>query len=158
MRLLPAYPIFFFDFDERARLFEKSNRASDCEQFGIDSHAHNCIRAQVVECIHLLLAAYAACDDELALGKLAQARGRLNRKALHQAFAIDVCVKKCGDMGFELGNRFIGSERDLRLPTLDGDAAVFGIDAGNDMLGAWRPVQWQRQCPPCHFQRKARSR
>ena len=69
-------------------------------------------------------------------GELAQSRGCVDGKALHQPFAIHVRVEKCGDVRLELRNRFVGSERNLRLPALHGDAAVLGVDAGDDALRA----------------------
>ena len=69
-------------------------------------------------------------------GELAQARGGLDGKALHQSFAIDMRVEKCGGVGLELRDGIVGRERDLRLPALDGDAAVLGVDAGDDAVGA----------------------
>jgi hypothetical protein len=67
---------------------------------------------------------------------LRKARGCLDGKALHQPFAVDMGVKKCAGMGLKLRNRFIGRERDLRLPALHGDAAVLCVDAGDDALRA----------------------
>ena len=64
--------------------------------------------------------------------------GRLNRKALHQAFAIDVRVEKCCDMRFELRDGVVGSERDLGLPALHGDVAILRVDASNDLVSANR--------------------
>ena len=39
-------------------------------------------------------------------------------------------------MGFELRNRLVGRERHLRLPALHGDAAIFGVNAGDDAVRA----------------------
>ncbi len=67
-----------------------------------------------VERIDFLLAADAAGDDELPLRELAQARGSLDGEALHHAFAVDMRIEKCGNVGLELRNRIIGRERRLR--------------------------------------------
>ena len=79
------------------------------------------------------------------LGELAQARGGLNGKALHQSLAVHVRVEKCCGVGFELRNRLVGRERDLRLPALHGDAAVLGVDAGNDLFCAHAGSQVRRR-------------
>ena len=84
-----------------------------------------------VQSIDFLLAANAAGDDQLARCEPAQSFRGGNGKALHQAFAIDVRVEKCRDVGLELRDGLVGRERDLRLPSLHGDAAILGIDAGD---------------------------
>ncbi len=89
-----------------------------------------------MERIDFLLAANAAGNDELARGEPAETRGHIERETLQHAFAIDVRVKEGGDEGIERGNGIVRRESDLGLPALDGDAAIFGIDAGNDALGA----------------------
>ena len=45
-----------------------------------------------------------------------------------------VRVEEGGHIGLELRNGLVGRKRDLRLPSLDGDAAVLGVDAGDDTL------------------------
>ena len=45
-------------------------------------------------------------------------------------------VEKCGGVGLELRDGVVGRERDLSLPAFYGDAAVFGVDAGDDVVGA----------------------
>src|ERR1035437_5685900 len=113
------------------RIILQMNGKSDREQICINGHADHGVGAQRVQRINFLLAANAAGHDELALGEFTQARGCGYGKTLHQSFAIHVRVEKCGDVRFELRNRFVGSECHLRLPSFDGDAAIFGVDAGN---------------------------
>ena len=72
----------------------------------------------------------------MPLREFAQPRGCLDGKALHQPLAVYVRIEKRADMGLKLRNRRVGRELDLRLPAFHGDAAVFRIDAGNDMLSA----------------------
>ena len=118
------------------RFADADAERSDGEQLRVDRHADHRIGAERVERIDFLLAANAAGHDELTLRELAQTRGGLNGKALHHSFAIHVRVEKCRDVRFELRNRIVGRERDLRLPALHGDAAILGVDAGDDALRA----------------------
>src|ERR1019366_9845892 len=80
----------------------------DSEQLGVNSHPHNGVRPQRIQRVDLLLAANATCHNELQLRELAQARGSVDRKALHHSLSINMCVKECSGVGLELWNGFVG--------------------------------------------------
>ena len=112
-------------------MFRTFGRGSDSQHLRVDSHPDYRIDSHGVQSVNFLLASNPAGHNELLRGKFAQARRDLEGKPSHEPFAVDMRVKKCRDMGFELGDRLIGGERDLGLPSLHRDVAVLSVDAGD---------------------------
>jgi len=110
---------------------KSSDTTLDRQQLCVDGHAYDRVDGHGVELINFGLAANAAGDNQLALGKLAEASGGIDGKALHETFAIDMGVEKRGGVGFELGDGIVWRQVDTRLPSLDGDATVFCVDTGD---------------------------
>src|SRR5580658_1815896 len=102
----------------------------------VDGHADDRVCAEFVQRIDLLLAANAAGNDELTLREAAQPPGGLERKAAEEAFAIDMRIEVRANVRLELRDRVVRRERNFGLPSFHRDAAVFGVDAGNEAIGA----------------------
>ena len=111
-------------------------RESDSKRVCVDGHAHHRIRAERIECVDLLLIANATGYDELLLREFAQARGGLDGKALHHAFAVNMRIEKCSGMRLKLRHGIVGREGNFGLPALYGDAAILGINTRNNLIGA----------------------
>src|SRR5579871_5301533 len=116
-------------------------RASDGKKFCVNSHPYDRIGAECIQRLDFLLASYASGNDEFAPREFAQASSRLDGETLHQAFTIDVRVEECGRKGLELCNRIVRREFYLRLPTLDGDAAIFRVDSCHDAICTDTPCE-----------------
>src|SRR3954466_11043914 len=104
------------------------------EQVGVDRHTNDRIDAHGVEVVNLPLTADSACHGQMTRRQASQSRGGIDRKTLHQAFAINVGVKVSAYVGIELRNGFVGCKSDLRLPSFYSDATIFGVDAGDEMF------------------------
>jgi len=110
-------------------------RASDREQLGVDRHATTASAPSKSS-------ASTSCWLRMPPATMSWRRVSLRRRALfrwealQKALAIDMCVEKCGGMGFELRDGRVGREGDLGLPAFDGDTAVLGVDSGDDAVGA----------------------
>src|SRR5271165_3514862 len=107
---------------------------SNDEEFGVYRHADNGIDTDLVECVHLLLAANTSCDNELPFCQVAQSGGSFQRKAAHQSFAIHVRIEKCRCVRLELWNGGVRRQLHLFLPALHRYSPVPRVDPRNHSL------------------------
>ena len=91
-----------------------------------------------VELVDLLLGGDAAGGRDAPRRGRANGEDRVDVRAAHQPFGVDVGVEELAAVRLERADGLDGGERQRGLPAVNHDVAAAAVDGGDDALGADR--------------------